>query len=96
MMSSGMSSLWRWMCSAIGLSFSSAKRRNVSCTSSKSSSRWRGPSCPASAGEERRVAVGGAEGAGAVEGAGLDAPRGLAAEELGWPARRRRRRRTRR
>ena len=37
-----------------GLSLSSAKRRNVSCTSSKSSSRWRGPSSPASDGEERR------------------------------------------
>ena len=37
---------------------------------------------PGERGEERRVAVGGAEGAGAVEGAGLDAPRGLAAEEL--------------
>ena len=34
-------------------------------------------------GQERRVAVGGDHVAGAVERAGLDAPRGLAAEELG-------------
>ena len=81
-MSSGMSSLWRWMCSATGRILSSAKRRNVSCTSSKSSSRWRGPA-PVDRGQERRVAVGGDEGAGAVERAGLDAPRRLAAEELG-------------
>ena len=39
---------------------SSAKRRNVSCTISKSSSRWRGPSV-VDRGEERRVAVGGEE-----------------------------------
>ena len=36
---------------------------------------------PGERGEEGRVAVGGAEGAGAVEGADLDAPRGLAPEE---------------
>ena len=48
MISSGMSSLWRWMCSAIGTSLSSANRRNVSCTISKSSVRCRGPDVVAS------------------------------------------------
>jgi hypothetical protein len=43
MIFSGMSSFRRWMCSAIGASSASAKRRNVSCTISKSSSRCRGP-----------------------------------------------------
>src|ERR687898_955701 len=43
MISSGMSALWRWMGSATGRILSSANRRNVSCTISKSSSRWRGP-----------------------------------------------------
>ena len=38
----------RWMCSAMGTSFSSAKRRKVSCTISKSSSRPRLPSTSAS------------------------------------------------
>ena len=49
MRSSGMSSLCRWMCSATGTIFSVAKRRNVSCTISKSASRWRGPGVSASA-----------------------------------------------
>ena len=79
-----------------GLTFSSAKRRKVSWTSSKSSSRWRGPSWPASEARNSGVAVGGAEGAGAVEGAGLDAPLSLPAEEPGRPGRRRRRPRRRR
>ena len=43
MISSGMSVLARWMCSARGRICSSAKRWNVSRTSSKSASRWRSP-----------------------------------------------------
>ncbi len=43
MISSGMSVLARWMCSARGRICSSAKRWKVSRTSSKSASRWRSP-----------------------------------------------------
>ena len=88
MIDSGMSSFSRWMCSAIGLSLSSAKRRNVSCTISKSASRWRGPSPSIEARKAGRP-VGGEELAGAVEHARLDAPLGLAPEHLGarsWTA----------
>ena len=46
MISSGMSPLARWTCSAWGRTFSSANRWKVSRTSSKSSSRWRGPALP--------------------------------------------------
>ena len=42
-----------------GRCFSSANRRNVSCTISKSSSRWRGPAVVGERGEELRGAVGG-------------------------------------
>ena len=59
MISSGMSPLARWMCSARGRICSSAKRWKVSRTSSKSASRWRSPSRAGQAGQERRVAVGG-------------------------------------
>ena len=47
MISSGMSVLARWMCSARGRICSSAKRWKVSRTSSKSASRCRGPSTSA-------------------------------------------------
>ena len=68
----------------MGLSFSSAKRRNVSCTISKSSSRCRGPGLRRPARRGTRVRGRCATNSrGAVERAGLDAPLGLAAEQLG-------------
>ena len=82
-MSSGMSAFSRWMCSAIGRIFSSAKRRKVSCTSSKSLSRWRGPRRVGQRGEERRVAVRAPRSPGASSSASpVDAPLGLAPEQL--------------
>ena len=56
-----MSAFSRWMCSATGAILSSAKRRNVSCTISKSPSRCRGPGVVGQRGEERRGPVGGDE-----------------------------------
>jgi hypothetical protein len=46
MMSSGMSSSSRWTCSATGMTLSSANRRKVWRTISRSSGRWRGPASP--------------------------------------------------
>ncbi len=57
MISSGMSALARCTCSAWGRILSSAKRWNVSRTSSKSASRWRGPWSAARRGQHRGVAV---------------------------------------
>ena len=67
MTSSGTSPLCRCTCSACGATTLSAKRRNVSCTSSMSSSRWRRPGDSASAGDELRGAVGREERVGGVE-----------------------------
>ena len=51
MTSSGTSPFVRWTCSACGATTLVANERNVSCTSSMSASRWRGP--PVSASEAR-------------------------------------------
>ena len=97
MMSSGTSPLSRWTCSATGRIFSSAKRRKVSCTSSKSASRWRGPVVVGQRGQERRVAVGRAGRRGPRRARRRSTPHSrLAAEQLGREVVRRRRRRTRR
>ena len=83
-MSSGTSALVRCTCSAAGRILSSAKRRKVSATSSKSSERWVGPvPClthwSASALEERRIAVLARRTASRRERVGLDAPDRVAA-----------------
>ncbi len=62
MISSGMSVLARWMCSARGRICSSANRWKVSRTSSKSESRWRGPGSSASGARKAGVAVVGQDG----------------------------------
>ena len=83
MMSSGMSAFSRWMCSAIGVSFSSAKRRKVSWTISKSPERCRGPSVSTSEARNSGDRYVGDEAAHAVERIVAHAPLGLPAEHLG-------------
>ena len=89
MISSGTSAFVRCTCSATGRILSSAKRRNVSATSSKSSDRWLGSGAVLRAllGEpvqELGRAVGLDERQRGREVRGGDAPRRLASERSGW------------
>ena len=70
MISSGTSPLVRWTCSACGATTLVAKARNVSCTISMSSLRWRGPALVGERGDELGIAVGGDEVVGAASEAG--------------------------
>ncbi len=95
MISSGMSALCRWICSAPGRIRSSAKRRKLSRTISKSPSRWRRPLLRSQGGQRTRVPVSGDEGQGRVQEPALRTPVRLAAQQP-WPpgpSRRRPRRR---
>jgi hypothetical protein len=76
------------MCSACGRILSSAKRWNVSRTSSKSSPKWRGPSVVGQTRQYRRVALRRDEVGHRRIPAGLDAPESFAtgdgtADEIG-------------
>ena len=82
MTSSGMSAFVRCTCSACGRTFSSAKRWKVSRTSSKSSSRCRGPSVVGQRRQDRRLALRLHESGHGRRPAGLDAPERLAAGHL--------------
>ena len=100
MMSSGTSALVRCTCSATGRILSSAKRRNVSATSSKSSERCVGPvpcfahwSASASRNAGARCAA--TNGVRGRERRRIDAPQRARGRRAGPRRRRRRRRRTR-
>ena len=96
MISSGMSVLARWMCSARGRICSSANRWKVSRTSSKSASRWRSPWVSASDARKAGVAVGGHERLGRGHPVGGDAPLAVPPDQCGRPGRPARRPRRRR